>query len=361
MSGTVPWAPAAALSGAAYSAVELAGDDRRVFMLDQRALPSAVVYHEYVDARGVGLAIGSMVVRGAPAIGIAAAYGMVLSAVAAEAAEGAGFVAALEADGGALAATRPTAVNLAWAVRQLLACARECAALPGPERTRRLAAKARSIHRDDVAACRAMGRIGAERLPTTGEVLTHCNAGALATGGYGPALGVIRAAVQAGKRIRVLADETRPYLQGARLTAWELHEDGIDVDVITDGMAAYFLRKGGVVACVVGADRIARNGDVANKIGTYGLACLAKAHGVPFYVAAPWSTVDLETESGDRIPIEERSRDEVARIGTLCIVPDGVGVRHPAFDVTPAELITAIFTERGATVPVRVADLARGA
>jgi methylthioribose-1-phosphate isomerase len=187
-------------------------------------------------------------------------------------------------------------------------------------------------------------------------VLNHCNAGALATGGYGTALGVIRAAIEAGKRLRVLADETRPYLQGARLTAWELHEDGIPVEVITDGMAAHFMRRGEIVAVVVGADRIARNGVVANKIGTYGLACLARAHRIPFYVAAPWSTVDLATPDGDAIPIEERSRDEVARIGGVSILPEGVGARHPAFDVTPAPLITAIFTERGELAPQAIAD-----
>jgi methylthioribose-1-phosphate isomerase len=242
-------------------------------------------------------------------------------------------------------------VNLAWAIQQMLACAELCCAAPGPERWASLAAAARALHRDDVAACRAMGKHGARRLPAQGTVLTHCNAGALATGGYGTALGVIRAAVAEGKRIHVLADETRPYLQGARLTAWELHTDGIPVDVITDSMVAHFMRRGEIAAVVVGADRIARNGDVANKIGTYGVACLAKAHGVPFYVAAPWSTVDLATPTGDAIPIEERSRDELAHIGSTVILPDGVGARHPAFDVTPAELIAAIFTERGEHLP----------
>ncbi|KYF80072.1 methylthioribose-1-phosphate isomerase, partial [Sorangium cellulosum] len=203
------------------------------------------------------------------------------------------------------------------------------------------------IHREDVAACHQMGRAGAARLPESGTVLTHCNAGALATGGYGTALGVVRAAIAEGKTIRVLACETRPYLQGARLTAWELQRDGIPVEVISDSMAAWFMQKGEIGAVVVGADRIARNGDVANKIGTYGLACLARHHGVPFYVAAPWSTIDLATESGASIPIEERSRDEVAVVGGRRVIPPGVPVRHPAFDVTPAELVTAIFTERG--------------
>jgi methylthioribose-1-phosphate isomerase len=247
-----------------------------------------------------------------------------------------------------LMAARPTAVNLAWAVRRVLAS--------GPLRAEETADLARAIHREDVEACRAMGKAGARRLPEAGTVLTHCNAGALATGGYGTALGVIRAAIEDKKRIRVLADETRPYLQGARLTAWELHQDGIPVEVITDGMAAHFMRRGEVSAVVVGADRIARSGDVANKIGTYGLACLARMHGIPFYVAAPWSTIDLETKDGSAIPIEERSRDEVARIGDRWILPEGVGARHPAFDVTPAELVTAIFTERGEIAP---GDLAR--
>jgi methylthioribose-1-phosphate isomerase len=215
----------------------------------------------------------------------------------------------------------------------------------------------RAIHREDVDACRVMGRFGALRLPAEGTVLTHCNAGALATGGYGTALGVIRAAVESGKRLRVLADETRPYLQGARLTAWELHKDGIPVEVITDSMAAFFMAKGEVSAVVVGADRIARNGDVANKIGTYGLACLARAHHVPFYVAAPWSTVDLATPDGAAIPIEERSREEVARVGDRVLVPEGVGARHPAFDVTPAALVTAIFTERGEAAPSEIGSL----
>jgi methylthioribose-1-phosphate isomerase len=189
-------------------------------------------------------------------------------------------------------------------------------------------------------------------------VLTHCNAGALATGGYGTALGVIRAGIEAGKNLRVLADETRPYLQGARLTAWELHADGIPVEVITDSMAAHFMKRGEVSAVVVGSDRIARNGDVANKIGTYGLACIARAHNVPFYVAAPWSTVDLATPDGDAIPIEERSRDEVVRVGDRVLVPEGVGARHPAFDVTPAALVTAIFTERGEVAPADIGSLA---
>ncbi|WP_438027919.1 S-methyl-5-thioribose-1-phosphate isomerase [Sorangium sp. So ce233] len=344
---TPPWAPAEAISGADYSAVELAQGDDRVFLLEQRELPERERYVTVTDVAGVAEAIRSMVVRGAPAIGIAAAYGMALAARAARGEVASGYVAAMRAAGEHLSAARPTAVNLGWAVRRAIAAALEHAGRRGEERARELAALAREIHREDVAACHQMSRAGAARLPESGTVLTHCNAGALATGGYGTALGVIRAAIAEGKTIRVLACETRPYLQGARLTAWELQRDGIPVEVISDSMAAWFMQKGEIGAVVVGADRIARNGDVANKIGTYGLACLARHHGVPFYVAAPWSTIDLATESGASIPIEERSRDEVAVVGGRRVIPPGVPVRHPAFDVTPAELVTAIFTERG--------------
>lgn len=352
-----PWHPHAALSGARYSAAELSHTDDRVFLLEQRELPGVERYHTYTSAAEVAGAIKDMVVRGAPAIGISAAYGMVLAAREAAALAAGGYLEAMRAAGGVLNAARPTAVNLAWAVKKCLALAEEHAGLSGGERWSAMAGLARRIHREDVEACRAMGRIGGARLPDEGVVLTHCNAGALATGGYGTALGVIRGAIEQGKRIRVLADETRPYLQGARLTAWELHVDGIPVEVLADNMAGWFMKRGEIRAVVVGADRIARNGDVANKIGTYSVACLAKMHGVPFYVAAPWSTVDLATPDGSGIPIEERSRDEVARIGGATLVPDGVGARHPAFDVTPAELITAIFTERG---EFRPGDIASG-
>jgi methylthioribose-1-phosphate isomerase len=355
VSVAAPWLPEPAISGARYSAAELAADGDRVFLLDQRELPGREIYVTLTDAAQVAEAIRSMIVRGAPAIGVAAAYGMALAARAASGDDAASFTGSMRAAGAILAASRPTAVNLAWAVDRLLAEAVRLADRPGSERAAHLAEVARTIHRDDVASCREMGRIGALRLPDAGTVLTHCNAGALATGGYGTALGVIRAAIEAGKRLRVLADETRPYLQGARLTAWELHEDGIPVEVITDGMAAHFMRREAIAAVIVGADRIARNGDVANKIGTYGLACLARAHRIPFYVAAPWSTVDLATANGDAIPIEERSRDEVAFIGGRSILPEGVGARHPAFDVTPAALITAIFTERGELDPTAIA------
>jgi methylthioribose-1-phosphate isomerase len=357
-SSTPPWAPHEALSGAGYSAVELSSSGDRVFMLDQRELPGREVYVELHDAPAVADAIRSMVVRGAPAIGISAAYGMALAARAAAGAGEGGYLASMREAGARLGAARPTAVNLGWAVAKALSLAEAHAGLAGEARAGAMAELARTLHREDVDACRVMGRFGALRLPAEGTVLTHCNAGALATGGYGSALGVVRAAVEAGKRLRVLADETRPYLQGARLTAWELHRDGIPVEVITDSMAAWFMRRGEVSAVVVGADRIAANGDVANKIGTYGLACLARAHQVPFYVAAPWSTVDLSTPDGSAIPIEERSRDEVAKVGDRVLLPDGVGARHPAFDVTPAALVTAIFTERGEVAPGDVASLA---
>jgi methylthioribose-1-phosphate isomerase len=358
MISTPPWHPAAALSKTSYSAVELSQQNDRIFLLDQRELPAKESYHDCTSARAVAAAIKAMVVRGAPAIGISAAYGMVVAALDAQPLDAAGYLEAMRAAGAELDAARPTAVNLAWAVKRCLSLAAEHAELPGAERWSEMAALARKIHTDDVEACRAMGRIGGARLPDEGTVLTHCNAGALATGGYGTALGVIRGAVEQGKKIRVLADETRPYLQGARLTAWELHRDGIAVEVICDNMAGALMKRGQIAAVIVGADRIVRNGDVANKIGTYSVACLASMHNVPFYVAAPWSTVDLETPSGEKIPIEERGRDEVARIGGATLIPDGVGARHPAFDVTPARLITSIFTERGEFSP---GDIASGA
>jgi len=262
-------------------------------------------------------------VRGAPAIGVAAAFGMAMAddpeSAAAE-----------------LKGARPTAVNLAWAVDRMLRCDRDARV-----------DEARRMFDEDVAANRRIGHFGAELLGAKATVLTHCNAGALATAGYGTALGVIRAAVEKGKRIAVFADETRPYLQGARLTAWELQQDGIDVTLITDNMAGHFFQQGQFDAVIVGADRIAANGDTANKIGTYTVAVLANAHGVPFYVAAPLSTVDLETPNGAAIPIEERSAAEVTSIGGVMIAPDDVAVRHPAFDVTPSRLITAIITDAG--------------
>lgn len=328
------------ISGESYSAVELAPGNDSVVMLDQRELPERETYVELESVEEVARAIRDMVVRGAPAIGISAAYGMVLAARAG---------VRLDEAARLLKAARPTAVNLAWAVDRMTAAA---AAVPAGDQSAALAAAARAIHRDDVEACGVMGRIGAERIPEGATILTHCNAGALATGGFGTALGVIRAAARSGKRVRVLADETRPYLQGARLTAWELAKSGISVEVLVDGAAGYLFSRGEISLAIVGADRIAANGDVANKIGTYAVACLATVHGRPFYVAAPWSTVDLACATGADIVIEERHASEVTHIGQRRVVPEGVSVRNPAFDVTPARLVSAIFTERGAAEPV---------
>jgi methylthioribose-1-phosphate isomerase len=322
-----------------------------VFVLDQRLLPTESVYLTCEDTTAVAATIRDMAVRGAPAIGITAAYGMAIGALEALERDAVGYLAHLEEVGQRLEATRPTAVNLAWAVRRCLEAARAHAAESGEVRWRALAELGRVIHREDVASCRAMGAIGADAMPEGVTLLTHCNAGALATGGYGTALGVVRATAEAGKLAAIFATETRPYLQGARLTAWELHEDGLPVTVISDNMVAHCMQQGRIGAVVVGADRIAANGDVANKIGTYGLALMARAHDVPFYVAAPWSTIDLETADGAAIPIEQRGRDELAKLGGRTLVPDGVAVYNPAFDVTPSALITAIFTEKGAHEP----------
>jgi methylthioribose-1-phosphate isomerase len=294
-------------------------------LLNQLLLPRTVEYVRCNTAHEVAESIRSMVVRGAPAIGVAAAFGMALAKMRREDVQ---FAAV------GMRSARPTAVNLAWAVDRMLraGCTVE---------------EAEAIFREDVEANRRIGRFGAELLGKSTTVLTHCNAGALATAGYGTALGVIRAAVEQGKKVAVFADETRPYLQGARLTAWELQQDGIDVTLITDSMAGHFFQQGRFDAVVVGADRIAANGDAANKIGTYTVAVLANAHDVPFYVAAPISTIDIATPDGTAIPIEERSAREVTEIGGKQIAPEGISVRHPAFDVTPARLITAIITDRG--------------
>lgn len=321
--------------------------DGRLYLIEQRLLPGEERHVAYDDAPAVAQAIKDMVVRGAPAIGIAAAFGMALAArqARAQGRSGAQRKAALDAAAATLKAARPTAVNLAWAVDRM-----ERALAPHIEEddlADAALAEAQAIFEEDVAACRAMGRLGAELIPDGATVLTHCNAGALATGGYGTALGLIRAAVEAGKRIKVVADETRPYLQGARLTAWELHRDGIDVTLISDNMAGHLMARGEIACAVVGADRIARNGDVANKIGTYTVAILCREHGLPFFVAAPLSTIDLSLPDGSRIPIEERSSEEVTAIGGKAIAPAGVRARHPAFDVTPARLVGAIVTEKG--------------
>ncbi len=338
------------LSGTDYSAVEMDPVTGVIWMLDQRKLPKEVVYHRLERPDQIAEGIRAMVVRGAPAIGIAAAYGLAQQARL-ERGDAKAFLIANGVAGRVLGKTRPTAVNLSWAIARMAFKANDVASLDPDARAAAMLAEAEAIHREDVEACKKMGELGAQDVPDGATILTHCNAGALATGGYGTALGVIRAAHEAGKNIRVLADETRPYLQGARLTAWELHRDGIEVEVITDSMAGHFMQRGEVQFVVVGSDRIARNGDVANKIGTYAVAVLAQAHGIPFTVAAPWSTIDLRTLKGEDIPIEERSRDEVARVGETVLVADGIGARHPAFDVTPARLVDAVYTERGVFRP----------
>ncbi|HFB98134.1 MAG TPA: S-methyl-5-thioribose-1-phosphate isomerase [Bryobacterales bacterium] len=318
-----------------------------VVMVDQRVLP---LREEYVTCRSadeVGRAIRDMVIRGAPAIGVAAAMGV---ALAFQRFRGGDPLAVFEQAARALN-TRPTAVNLKWALDRMRRLLEQIRDRPAAEIRDRLAREAQRIKEEDIATNRAIGRYGAPLVPDGKAVLTHCTAGALATAGYGTALGVVRAAVEAGKRIEVFADETRPFLQGARLTAWELIHDGIPTTVITDGMAGHFLRTGRIGCVVVGADRIAANGDVANKIGTYSVAVLAKESGVPFYVAAPVSTLDLSLASGDEIPIEQRDPSEVTHIGGVRIVPEGARVENPAFDVTPHRYVTAIITERGVARP----------
>jgi methylthioribose-1-phosphate isomerase len=327
--------------------------DDVVVMIDQRKLPGAEVYVRCRTAAEVARAIKTMVIRGAPAIGVAAAMGIALGMRRSRATGTAKFAAEFQKTCDLLASTRPTAVNLFWAIDRMKQCfaAAAQAGSSVDEIRARLAAEARAVHDEDLAACRAIGRFGAELVPAKACILTHCNAGALATAGYGTALGVIRGAIEAGREVSVLADETRPFLQGARLTAWELTHDGIDTTVITDSMAATFMQQGLVDLAVVGADRIAANGDVANKVGTYGVAVLAREHGVPFYVAAPSSTVDLATPDGVHIPIEERPSREVTHVGATRLTPERAKVRNPAFDVTPARYVTAIVTERGVWRP----------
>jgi methylthioribose-1-phosphate isomerase len=295
----------------------------------------------------VAVAIRDMAIRGAPAIGVAAAFGLALAVHHSKADGPVALVAEFEATCAELAATRPTAVNLFWAIDRMRLRFRASATLGGPALRQALLDEALAIQTEDVAACRRMGDFGAELLPPDARVLTHCNAGALATGGYGTALGVIRSAARLGKLRNVFADETRPNLQGARLTAWELMQDSIPTTLIADSMAGHMMARGEVNAVVVGADRIAANGDVANKIGTYTVAILAREHGIPFYVAAPVSTFDLATPDGSGIPIEERSPDEITHHGGRRLAPLGVAVRNPAFDVTPHRYVTAIVCERG--------------
>jgi methylthioribose-1-phosphate isomerase len=327
--------------------IEWKGD--AVVMIDQRKLPTAEVYVTCKTAKDVAKAIKTMVIRGAPAIGVAAAMGIALGMRRSTATGTKQFVTEFQRVCDLMAATRPTAVNLFWAIDRMKKTFAEAAqrGLSVAELQVRLEDEARAIHDEDVQSCRTMGAHGASLVPESARILTHCNAGALATAGYGTALGVIRAAAEQGKRVAVLADETRPFLQGARLTAWELVRDGIDTTVITDNMAAAMMGLQQVDLVVVGADRIAANGDVANKIGTYGVAVLAKEHGIPFYVAAPISTVDLGTPDGSRIPIEERNEREVTHVGTSRLTPEGARIRNPAFDVTPSRYVTAIITERG--------------
>jgi len=312
--------------------------DAGVVMIDQTRLPreqSFVTCRTYLEMAD---AIKTMVIRGAPAIGVAAAMGVALGVQ-----EGADFETVCKT----LAATRPTAVNLFWAIHRMRELHAALQSAPRAEIVQRMVEEAKQIRIDDIAICQAIGRHGEPLVPDGKTVLTHCNAGALATAGYGTALGVIRAAVSAGKKIDVFADETRPFLQGARLTAWELQQDGIATTLITDNMAGHFLHSGRIGCVVVGADRIAANGDVANKIGTYSVAVLAKENGIPFYVAAPVSTFDLTLPSGDSIPIEQRSPDEVTHVFGVPVAPEAMAAANPAFDVTPSRYVTAIICERG--------------
>jgi methylthioribose-1-phosphate isomerase len=325
--------------------------DGKVVLIDQIRLPAEEIYRAYDTVEGVAEAIRSMVVRGAPAIGVTAALGVALAAARSNASAIPDLLADVESACDVLAATRPTAVNLFWAIERMRRLARLSAGLAPAEFRERLLAEAQAIREEDLSACKSIGRFGGDLLPDGARVLTHCNAGGLATAGYGTALGVIRGAVEQGKRVAVLADETRPFLQGARLTTWELQKDSIPVTLISDNMAGHLMARGEIDLCVVGADRIAANGDVANKIGTYSVAVLAREHGLPFYVAAPRSTIDLATPTGKEIPIEERAQDEVTAIAGRRIAPASVPARHPAFDVTPARLVTAIVTERGVARP----------
>ena len=322
----------------------IAWQDGSVRILDQTQLPSREVYFESADYREVCEAIRQLRLRGAPLIGIAAAYALVLAAAESQP-PNAGFMPYLEAAAGDIRATRPTAVNLSWALERLLARARGCTSIR--EARQGLLEEAQAIHAQDIENNKRIGEYGASLLAEGSTVLTHCNTGSLATGGFGTALGIIRTAWQQGKIKRVFATETRPLLQGARLTAWELNRDGIPVSVVVDGAAGQLLRRGQVDAVVVGADRIAANGDTANKIGTYPLAVLAKENRVPFYVAAPTSTLDLFLATGEEIPIEEREEGEVATIAGLAIVAQGAAIENPAFDVTPNRYIDTIISENG--------------
>ncbi|PYR49057.1 MAG: S-methyl-5-thioribose-1-phosphate isomerase [Acidobacteria bacterium] len=339
----------------------IAREDDVVVMVDQRKLPAREVYVRCKTAAEVARAIKTMVIRGAPAIGVAAAMGIAIGMRKSGATGTQKFAAEFFKLCELMAATRPTAVNLFWAIERMkrvfAAAAQEGRSVD--EIKDCLDRQAAAIHDEDVASCRAMGAFGAEVVPADARILTHCNAGALATAGYGTALGVIRGAVEAGKRVAVYADETRPFLQGARLTAWELVRDGIPTTVITDNMAGALMHQDRIDLVVVGADRIAANGDTANKIGTYSVAILAREHRIPFYVAAPLSTIDLKTPDGSHIPIEERDAREVTHMGGARLAPEGARVWNPAFDVTPAHLIAGIITERGIFRPPYLDSLKR--
>ena len=320
-----------------------------VNFLDQTKLPLEETYVLATDYKQVATVIRDMIVRGAPAIGVSAAMGMAIGIDRSTATTLPALTEEVAVIAKTLAETRPTAVNLFWGIEEIRSLYVELVAKNTtiPDIKAAVVAKARRMYDEDIAACKQMGAHGASLLPKEGTVLTHCNAGALATCGYGSALGVIRAAIERGHKIDVFADETRPFLQGARLTAWELMKDNIPTTVLCDNMAASLMRQGRIQAVIVGADRIAANGDVANKIGTYGVAILAKEHNIPFYVAAPWSTLDLATAHGDLIPIEQRASSEVTHSNGKQMTPHGVAIENPAFDVTPAKYVTAIITERG--------------
>ena len=322
-------------------------NNNRLEMIDQRVLPAAFEYISYDSAASVAEGIRSMVVRGAPAIGVAAAYGVALEALRLQDESVLEFHNGMEAGFVVLEKSRPTAVNLFWALQRMRAAWIVVRGKKNAEVAQRLLEEAHEIMAEDIRINKTMGAFGAELLPDRARVLTHCNAGALATAGWGTALGVIRSAVEAGKKISVIADETRPFLQGARLTAWEMVQENIPVTLITDNMAGFMMASGEVDAVVVGTDRVAANGDVVNKIGTYMVAVLAHAHGIPFYVACPLSTIDMNIASGAEIPIEERSPDEVKGFRDYHWAAEGVSIRNPAFDVTPAELVTALITEKG--------------
>ena len=321
--------------------------DRGIRFIDQTKLPAEETYVTCTTYQQVAEAIRSMVVRGAPAIGVAAAMGIALGMKDSKADNVADLKKDLDEICEVMRDTRPTAMNLFWAIRRMNEKFDRFRIRPFAKIRQMLVDEALRMHAEDIAANQAMGRHGATLMPSSGGVLTHCNAGALATAGYGTALGVIRAAVEQGKKIHVYADETRPFLQGSRLTAWELMKDNIPTTVISDSVAGVLMQQGKIGAVVVGADRVAANGDVANKVGTYTVAVMAKEHGVPFFVAAPMSTVDMSTPDGSRIPIEQRNPREVTHIAGVQMAPDGVGVENPAFDVTPAKYIAAIVTECG--------------